>query len=154
LTYQKLLIDVEFALLERTEEYNGITQLEKIKLGVTASVIHEEDGLNITAQMVSYKYDPLLKAYISVALGSSRYYQPMESSKTNIRKFTETKSSIQKWILNRGYIQGSQFKISFVSTMWNVCSQFYSKSQNTCNKKRSGQSFGILSKIIVKSIQK
>ncbi|MGH2233224.1 hypothetical protein ACQ1ZI_16710, partial [Enterococcus faecalis] len=30
----------------------------------------EEDGFNVTARMVEYKYDPLLKAFISVTLGN------------------------------------------------------------------------------------
>ncbi len=66
----KATYDVEFAPLERTEEYKDFAQLETINLGDTVSVIHAEDGLNITARMVSYKYDPLLKAYISVTLGN------------------------------------------------------------------------------------
>ncbi|MFK4782034.1 phage tail spike protein [Lactococcus petauri] len=66
----KATYDVEFAPLERTEEYKDFAQLETINLGDTVSVIHAEDGLNITARMVSYKYDPFLKAYISVTLGN------------------------------------------------------------------------------------
>lgn len=66
----KATYDVKFAPLERTEEYKDFSQLETINLGDTVSVIHAEDGLNITARTVSYKYDPLLKAYISVTLGN------------------------------------------------------------------------------------
>lgn len=66
----KATYDVEFAPLERTEEYKDFAQLETINLGDTVSVLHAEDGLNITARMVSYKYAPLLKAYISVTLGN------------------------------------------------------------------------------------
>ncbi|MGH2162029.1 phage tail spike protein, partial [Enterococcus faecalis] len=62
--------DVEFAPLERTEEYKSFSSLETIYLGDTVSVIHEEDGFNVTARMVEYKYDPLLKAFISITLGN------------------------------------------------------------------------------------
>lgn len=62
--------DVEFAPLERTEEYKDFASLETIYLGDTVSVIHAEDRFNVTARMVEYKYDPLLKAFISITLGS------------------------------------------------------------------------------------
>jgi phage minor structural protein len=61
---------VEFAPLERTEEYKDFAALETVNIGDTVSVIHEEDGLNITARMMSYTYNPLLQAYISVSLGN------------------------------------------------------------------------------------
>jgi phage minor structural protein len=64
-TYQ-----IEFAPLERTEEYKEFAALETIGIGDTVTVIHEEDGLNITARMVSYTYDPLNGAYISITLGN------------------------------------------------------------------------------------
>lgn len=62
--------DVEFAPLERTEEYKDFASLETIYLGDTVSVIHAEDRFNVTARMVEYKYDPLLKAFISITLGN------------------------------------------------------------------------------------
>lgn len=61
---------MEFAPLERTEEYKDFSSLETIYLGDTVSVIHAEDGFNVTARMVEYKYDPLLKAFISITLGN------------------------------------------------------------------------------------
>lgn len=64
------IYDVEFAPLERTEEYKDFASLETIYLGDTVSVIHAEDRFNVTARMVEYKYDPLLKAFISITLGS------------------------------------------------------------------------------------
>lgn len=62
--------DVTFAPLERTEEYKEFSSLETIHLGDTVSVVHAEDWFNVTSRMVEYKYDPLLKAYISVTLGN------------------------------------------------------------------------------------
>ncbi|GHU48755.1 hypothetical protein FACS1894127_0090 [Clostridia bacterium] len=64
-TYQ-----IDFAPLERTEEYKEFSALETIGMGDTVRVIHEADGLYITARMVSYKYDPLNKSYISITLGN------------------------------------------------------------------------------------
>jgi len=62
--------NVEFAPLERTEEYKGFAVLETINIGDTVTVIHEEENLNISARMVSYTYNPLTKSYISVTLGN------------------------------------------------------------------------------------
>ena len=62
--------DVEFAPLERTEEYKAFSSLETIHLGDTVSVIHADDGFNVSARMVEYKYDPLLRAFISITLGN------------------------------------------------------------------------------------
>ena len=62
--------EVEFAPLEKTEEYKNFSQLETINLGDTVTVIHEEDGLDISARMMAYEYDPLMQAYISVTLGN------------------------------------------------------------------------------------
>ena len=62
---------VEFAPLERTEEYKNFTTLETINIGDTVKVVHEEDDLDITARMISYTYDPLVKAYIAVNLGNA-----------------------------------------------------------------------------------
>lgn len=62
--------DVEFAPLERTEEYKQFSSLETINLGDIVSVTHAEDGFSVTARMVEYSYDPILKAFISITLGN------------------------------------------------------------------------------------
>lgn len=62
--------DVEFAPLERTEEYKYFSSLETINIGDKVTVIHEEDGLNISARMVSYQYNPATKSYIKITLGN------------------------------------------------------------------------------------
>lgn len=62
--------DVEFAPLERTEEYKAFSSLETINLGDTVSVIHADDGFSVTARMVEYKYNPILKAFSSITLGN------------------------------------------------------------------------------------
>ena len=74
---------IEFAPLERCEEYKDFTALETIHIGDTVRVVHEEDALDISARMISYTYDPLVKAYIAVNLGNA---EP---------KFTSTASEIR-----------------------------------------------------------
>jgi len=63
--------EIEFAPLERTEEYKDFAALETVSIGDTVMVVHEDNGLNITARMVGYQYDPLVKAYIAITLGNA-----------------------------------------------------------------------------------
>jgi len=61
---------VEFVALEDTEEYKDLKSLTKLKTGDTVTVLHDEDGLNITAQVVEYTYNPLSGHYINITLGN------------------------------------------------------------------------------------
>ena len=61
---------VEFVALSDTEEYMDLKSLAKLKAGDTVTVIHEEDGLNIKAQIVEYSYNPLSLSYNSITLGN------------------------------------------------------------------------------------
>ena len=76
--------NVEFAPLERTEEYKNFSVLEKIAIGDTVKVVHEEDSLDISARMVSYKYNPFTQSYISITLGN---FSP---------RFTDISKTIQR----------------------------------------------------------
>jgi phage minor structural protein, N-terminal region len=65
-----LTYEVDFAPLQLTKEYQAFSALETINMGDVVSVIHEEDGLDISARMISYTFDPLNKAYKKITLGS------------------------------------------------------------------------------------
>jgi len=56
--------------LRNTEEYAHFAELETIEPWDWVTVLHEEDGLEIKARMISYKYDPLAQEYIEIELGS------------------------------------------------------------------------------------
>jgi len=75
---------VAFAQLADTEEYKNFAALETVNIGDTVTVIHEEDGFDITARMVEYQYNPLTHAYINVTLGN---YMP---------KFTDIAKDIKR----------------------------------------------------------
>jgi phage minor structural protein len=75
---------VQFAPLEKTEEYKQFAVLESIAIGDNVNVIHEDDGLNISARMVSYKYNPFTESYIAIILG---IFSP---------KFTDISKTIQR----------------------------------------------------------
>ena len=56
--------------LRNTDEYAHFAELETIEPWDWVTVLHEEDGLEIKARMISYKYDPLAREYIEIELGS------------------------------------------------------------------------------------
>ena len=76
--------NIEFAPLQNTQEYRDFAALETISIGDTVRVIHEEDGLDISARMVGYRYNPLTKFYINITLGN---YAP---------KFTDVVKDIKR----------------------------------------------------------
>lgn len=61
---------IDFVNLKETEEYKNFAPLKRILPGDTVAVKHEEDGVNILAQMVEYNWNPLLKEYIDLTLGN------------------------------------------------------------------------------------
>ena len=76
--------NIEFAPLQNTLDYRDFAALETISIGDTVRVIHEEDGLDISARMVGYRYNPLTKSYINITLGN---YAP---------KFTDVAKDIKR----------------------------------------------------------
>ena len=75
---------IDFVNLKETEEYKNFAPLKQILPGDIVSVKHEEDGIDISAQMVEYNWNPLLKEYIDLTLGN---YE---------RSFTSTVSKLDK----------------------------------------------------------
>ncbi|MCS4463331.1 hypothetical protein JTT01_00055 [Clostridium botulinum] len=60
---------MEFEELGKTEEYKQYKNLEKINLGDTVTIRHEELGLDLKGRMIAYDYDCLLKKYIKIEMG-------------------------------------------------------------------------------------
>ncbi len=65
-------LDVEFEMLEQSDEYRGLALLERVYLGDTVSVIFDDLGVNATARVVKIIYNPLLNRYDSVTLGKTK----------------------------------------------------------------------------------
>ncbi|PGE86616.1 endopeptidase [Bacillus pseudomycoides] len=61
---------VEFQELSQTEEYKDYAVLQRVWMGDTVTVKHPEDGIDIQAKLVSYKYDPIKKEYKNITLGN------------------------------------------------------------------------------------
>ena len=103
---------VDFVSLDQTEEYKDLQELQKVFLGDTVTVEHKEDGLNIEAKVISYKYDPLAKKYLGLELGSFKEtftskYSDITKLTRKVTELTQTTNFIQstadgKNTINRG----------------------------------------------------
>ncbi|MES9780286.1 phage tail spike protein [Bacillus thuringiensis] len=68
--FPKATYKVEFQELSQTEEYKDWAVLQRVYMGDTVTVIHEEDGFEIEAKVNHYKYDPINEEYIELTLGN------------------------------------------------------------------------------------
>ena len=55
----KATYKVEFQELSQTEEYKEYKILQRVWMGDIVTVKHEEDGIDIQAKVIAYKYDPI-----------------------------------------------------------------------------------------------
>ncbi|MBL6466217.1 MAG: phage tail protein [Peptostreptococcus stomatis] len=61
---------VNFIDLEMTKEFKHLKKLESVNLGDRLKVIHREENLDVTARVISYKYNPVSRRYIEIELGN------------------------------------------------------------------------------------
>ncbi|PHB90659.1 hypothetical protein COE98_15920 [Bacillus wiedmannii] len=66
----KATYKVEFQELSQTEEYKDFAVLQRVYMGDTVTVEHEEDNLHIQAKVIAYKYDPIKKEYTNLTIGN------------------------------------------------------------------------------------
>ncbi|MED3328782.1 phage tail spike protein [Bacillus thuringiensis] len=66
----KATYKVEFQELSQTEEYKEYKILQRVWMGDIVTVKHEEDGIDIQAKVIAYKYDPIKNEYINVTIGN------------------------------------------------------------------------------------
>ncbi|PFD95613.1 endopeptidase, partial [Bacillus sp. AFS023182] len=61
---------VEFQELSQTEEYKNYAILQYVWMGDIVTVKHIEDGIDVQAKVIAYKYDPLKKEYKNITIGN------------------------------------------------------------------------------------
>ena len=61
---------VEFVPLEDTEEYKDFSVLEKVYIGDTVQIFHENLKIELSTKVISYEFDALSKRYKKVILGN------------------------------------------------------------------------------------
>ncbi|PGU11087.1 endopeptidase [Bacillus cereus] len=66
----KATYNVKFQELSQTEEYKDYKHLQSVYMADTVTVEHQEDGIDIKAKVIAYKYDPIKKEYLDVTIGN------------------------------------------------------------------------------------
>ncbi|PFT99348.1 phage tail spike protein [Bacillus thuringiensis] len=62
--------NVKFQELLQTEEYKDYKHLQSVYMADTVTVEHQEDGIDIKAKVIAYKYDPIKKEYLDITIGN------------------------------------------------------------------------------------
>ncbi|WP_420975290.1 phage tail spike protein [Bacillus thuringiensis] len=62
--------NVKFQGLSQTEEYKDYKHLQSVYMADTVTVEHQEDGIDIKAKVIAYKYDPIKKEYLDITIGN------------------------------------------------------------------------------------
>lgn len=62
--------NVKFQELSQTEEYKDYKHLQSVYMADTVTVEHQEDGIDIKAKVIAYKYDPIKKEYLDINIGN------------------------------------------------------------------------------------
>lgn len=95
----KATYKVEFQELSQTEEYKDFAVLQRVYMGDTVTVEHEEDNIDVQAKVISYKYDPIKKEYIEITLGNfkesfTNAFGKIDQMQDEINKVSEMPNSI------------------------------------------------------------
>ncbi|MDM5430841.1 phage tail spike protein [Bacillus mycoides] len=61
---------IKFQELSQTEEYKDFAVMQRVYMGDTVTVQHLDEGIDVKAKVVSYKYDPLNDEYTDITLGN------------------------------------------------------------------------------------
>lgn len=61
---------IKFQELSQTEEYKDLAVLQRVYMGDTVTVQHLDEGIDVKAKVVSYKYDPLNEEYTDITIGN------------------------------------------------------------------------------------
>ncbi|PEQ02662.1 phage tail spike protein [Bacillus toyonensis] len=61
---------IKFQELSQTEEYKDFAVMQRVYMGDTVTVQHLEEGIDVKAKVVSYKYDPLNEEYTDITIGN------------------------------------------------------------------------------------
>ncbi|HDI3055699.1 TPA: phage tail protein [Clostridium botulinum] len=103
--------EVEFEELGKTEEYKQYKNLEKINLGDTVTIRHEELGLDLKGRMIAYDYDCLLKKYIKIEMGMRKKDLTLQIKQT-IAEIEFTKEKIEMEVSNLDKSLSSKLEIT------------------------------------------
>lgn len=91
---------IEFVPLQQTEEYKDFAVLEKVYLGDTVGVFHENLNIQMNAKVVSYEFDALSKRYNKISIGNVqiKYGETQRKYVEQVR--AETTTALEQAIIN------------------------------------------------------
>ena len=91
---------VEFVPLEDTEEYKDFSVLEKVYIGDTVQIFHEDLRIALSTKVISYEFDALSRRYKKVILGNvNPKYGDVQRQYAKQQK-EETTTALEQAIIN------------------------------------------------------
>lgn len=91
---------VEFIPLQNTEEYKDYSILERVYLGDTIRVFHEDLSIELETKVISYEFDALSKRYNKVILGNANPKYGDTQKKYIEKQKEETTTALEQAIIN------------------------------------------------------
>lgn len=91
---------VEFIPLQNTEEYKDYSILERVYLGDTIRVFHEDLSIELETKVISYEFDALSKRYNKVILGNANPKYGDTQKKYVEKQKEETTTALEQAIIN------------------------------------------------------
>ena len=91
---------VEFIPLQDTEEYKDYSILERVYLGDTIRVFHEDLSIELETKVISYEFNALSKRYNKVILGNANPKYGDTQKKYVEKQKEETTTALEQAIIN------------------------------------------------------
>lgn len=91
---------VEFIPLQDTEEYKDYSILERVYLGDTIRVFHEDLSIELETKVIEYEFDALSKRYNKVILGNANPKYGDTQKKYIEKQKEETTTALEQAIIN------------------------------------------------------
>ncbi len=90
---------IKFQELSQTEEYKDFAVMQRVYMGDTVTVQHLDEGIDVKAKVVSYKYDPLNKEYTDITIGN--YKQSFADVGNKVDKLKEDVDNMESSFLDK-----------------------------------------------------
>ena len=91
---------VEFVPLQDTEEYKDFSVLEKVYIGDTVQIFHEDLKLELKTKVISYEFDALSQCYKKVILGNVNLKYGDTQRQYVKQQAKQTTTALEQAILN------------------------------------------------------
>lgn len=90
---------IKFQELSQTEEYKDFAVMQRVYMGDTVTVQHLDEGIDVKAKVVSYKYDPLNKEYTDITIGN--YKESFADVGNKVDKLREDVDNMESSFLDK-----------------------------------------------------